>query len=705
MFPYIIGVMSAAGIAGASDSFFRNILSLTPNNYYRLDEASGTNMYDSVDLPSRSNLVLGLHMDGTNGSTTFTDETSKTVTANGNAQISTAQSKFGGASGLFDGTGDYLSTAYTTDFEFKFLDFTIECWIRPTTLDGTNGDAIFEINGSSTSEKILRLIINTAGKISVGYSSDGTAESFTTGTTTISTATWTHVAVCRYNGTITVYVNGTAEDFDLFDNALYSGGTKHVYIGRYNNNTSADFNGYIDELLVYKGFARYIADFTPPARSFNTDLGTYVGTPAFSTASLLTGDDNTCILFDGSTDGGYLSLPSNLKVQTISLLAFINTGVASGGGIIISACPTGTASDARGFAILVNSSGHIILRAGDTVGGTFTNVTDSVDYRNSTRMVVGTYDGTDLRLYVDGELVASNLAWSKTIQWTDSGTGPTTGQLYVGAERDNTTGVVPNLSFFDGTIDEAVTFASTLTSKQINYIYRTRLVSEEHLDIFSILNTSTSIAYFEMDETSGNLDSLNTSVVATVNGSPTYSAATIYPIGTSITFNGSNTYFTADSIATTLKDLATSNYVNILLYFKTNASGGLAYGNILFSMHDSTGTSNLWRVGVSEANGGIFYTYGGDVTNGSGYNDNNWHSLAISFKRDGTGNPKLYVDGVDVYSTSPGTLAWSSAAKFTIGGEWDGGTMSDVFNGSIDRIFIGYRSTPWTDGEANRMII
>ena len=53
------------------------------------------------------NKVLGLHCDGTNGSTTFTDVKSKTVTAYGNAQISTAQypSLTGkSSSAYFDGT-------------------------------------------------------------------------------------------------------------------------------------------------------------------------------------------------------------------------------------------------------------------------------------------------------------------------------------------------------------------------------------------------------------------------------------------------------------------------------------------------------------------------------------------------------------------------------------------------------------------------
>jgi hypothetical protein len=56
--------------------------------------------------PQFGSVSLLLHGDGTNGSTTITDNspTPKTVTAVGNAQISTAQSKFGGASILFDGT-------------------------------------------------------------------------------------------------------------------------------------------------------------------------------------------------------------------------------------------------------------------------------------------------------------------------------------------------------------------------------------------------------------------------------------------------------------------------------------------------------------------------------------------------------------------------------------------------------------------------
>ena len=71
---------------------------------------------------------LLLHGDGTNGSTTIIDSSSspKAVTAVGDAQISTAQSKFGGASIAFDGAGDWLTTPASNNFAFGIGDFTIE---------------------------------------------------------------------------------------------------------------------------------------------------------------------------------------------------------------------------------------------------------------------------------------------------------------------------------------------------------------------------------------------------------------------------------------------------------------------------------------------------------------------------------------------------------------------------------------------------
>jgi hypothetical protein len=66
-----------------------------------------------------------------NGSTTITDSSSNAVSVipYGNTAISTAQSKFGGSSIYFDGTGDYALPAAGAGFTFGLDAFTIETWI------------------------------------------------------------------------------------------------------------------------------------------------------------------------------------------------------------------------------------------------------------------------------------------------------------------------------------------------------------------------------------------------------------------------------------------------------------------------------------------------------------------------------------------------------------------------------------------------
>jgi hypothetical protein len=79
--------------------------------------------------PYYQNVSLLIHCDGSNGSTTITDSGPKgksPSSVNGDAKISTAQSKFGGASLLLDGSGDYINYGDDADFEFGSSDFTVE---------------------------------------------------------------------------------------------------------------------------------------------------------------------------------------------------------------------------------------------------------------------------------------------------------------------------------------------------------------------------------------------------------------------------------------------------------------------------------------------------------------------------------------------------------------------------------------------------
>ena len=96
----------------------RYVASFTPPG------AAFPDLVGSATDPYSANVALLLRMDGANGSTVFTDATGKTVIVNGNAQMTTAQSKSGGASAYFDGAGDFLQVADSVDFDLGAGDFT-----------------------------------------------------------------------------------------------------------------------------------------------------------------------------------------------------------------------------------------------------------------------------------------------------------------------------------------------------------------------------------------------------------------------------------------------------------------------------------------------------------------------------------------------------------------------------------------------------
>ena len=230
--------------------------------------------------PFYSAVSLLLPMDGTNGSTTFTDSgpNALTVTAVGNAQISTTQSKYGGASGYFDGTGDYLTVASNAAIAFGTGDFTIEMWIYRT--DSTFARRIIEFSDNKDN---LDLNYNGAGSISYYNGSSVIASS----SGIISLNTWTHIALVRSSGTVKVYVNG----FSVLTQSTTpnTSSSRVLYIGGFGN---VWFNGYMDDLRISR-FARYTSTFTPPTAALPTTVSSTPADPYYGYTSLLLHMDGT----------------------------------------------------------------------------------------------------------------------------------------------------------------------------------------------------------------------------------------------------------------------------------------------------------------------------------------------------------------------------------------------------------------------------
>jgi hypothetical protein len=218
-----------------------------------------------------TNTVLLLHGDGTNGSTNIVDSSKvagspKAVTAVGNAQISTAQSKFGGSSIAFDGTGDALTTPDNSAFDLGGSSFIAETWVYPTSNTGLR---ILYVKRTIPSPGIANIALAINAGVATFWASSGISSWDIIGGMTFGTPAlnaWSHIAVVRNGSSFTGYLNGVGTSLGS-SSGVISTTSSSVSIGG-DADGSSSFAGYIDDLRITKGVARYTANFTPPTAPF-----------------------------------------------------------------------------------------------------------------------------------------------------------------------------------------------------------------------------------------------------------------------------------------------------------------------------------------------------------------------------------------------------------------------------------------------------
>jgi hypothetical protein len=269
---YVNGVASGSGTVSqslgvsAAGSIARQTVGSTYSFTGYITDArivNGTAVYTTTFTPPTAPLTA---ISGTSLLTNFTNAgiidnaMMNNLETVGDAKISTVQSKFGGSSMSFDGTGDYLYRPDSVNVGFGTGNFTIECWVNTSAKDivildirspvDPNVPGVFFIQSSTG---YIGYYDNTVGSIS--------------GTTNVATGSWIHLAWTRSGTTFRMFVNGTQEYSGT--NSGNFGTSRPIYVGA-SNAATALFNGYIDDFRITKGFARYTANFTPPTAALPT---------------------------------------------------------------------------------------------------------------------------------------------------------------------------------------------------------------------------------------------------------------------------------------------------------------------------------------------------------------------------------------------------------------------------------------------------
>jgi len=222
-------------------------------------------------------------MDGADASTTFTDSesTPKTVTVNGNAQIDTAQSKFGGASGLFDGTGDYLSLADSADWDLSG-DFFISGWWKSNARGNYLGlvDSLTSSAGTTvyTGWSLGWGYIDATNQPAtfVHYPGSGTSSDlYVAGTTDVNDGVQHYIEISRSGNSWYLFLDGVQQGTTQTLSGSPVGGSG-LTIGRKWTDLNQDYNnGWIDEVIFVKGTAGHTSNYTPPTAAWDDPNTSY----------------------------------------------------------------------------------------------------------------------------------------------------------------------------------------------------------------------------------------------------------------------------------------------------------------------------------------------------------------------------------------------------------------------------------------------
>lgn len=654
---------------------------------------------------------------GSGGSTLDGAKTGATWTNSG---------KFGKALS-FDGTDDDVNVGDPSNgaFDFGLSDsFTLTAWIKTSGPTGASDAQCIICKDVGSLQKSWWFRTSSTNVLQF-LLSDGTNEPGVSGSTTVTTGQWIHVAAVRdvTSDTLRVYINGNQDGSTADTTTSGTENANSVKIGEFNSGATRQFNGTIDEPKIYR-YALTVDELKIDMNrsssqvlgslSDKTGTGYEGGRQAANQEYCVPGDSTSCAApvgewkfdekqgvttfdtsgnasngtwsgtlgsqwtqgklgsggkFNGSDNYIDIGDPSSgvldFGTGDFTLSAWIKTSTT---GVYQDILDKRTAPNGYLMGVLnTNKFGLFAVGGGNNVSVIGdTTVTDG-----RWHYVVATFDRDgNASVYLDGKSDAT------PVSMTTVGTVSTTGKAIIGY-RDPALSSV--WSYFNGQIDQVRAYNYLRTPAQIAWDY----------------NRGAPVGHWKFDEcqgtiahdSSGNGNNGTITVGSAPNtavGTCTGSANTMWKDGatgkynSSLDFDGTDDYVSIADTANLRFDASTVDF-SLFAWIKRTTTGT----EYILSKEDAD--NDGYRLMFNSSNQVLCSEDATDVTSTSTITDTNWHLVGCTIDRDGNG--QVYIDGrADGSTTAMGTDAMATTTALTIGTR--SYTATSYITGQIDDVRI-----------------
>ena len=580
---------------------------------------------------------------------------------------------------------------------FTTGDFSVVSWIKTSTTTGDSG--YISKHEAFTANGYFLDVNATGGGGAPGkalFYASGPASTDPVSTTTITDNTWHQVVgVYHAGGNAEIYVDGAPVEDTRASNPIVANSAPFLIGGVNASGTPlARYTGLVDDVQVYSSalsssnvqflFQNPGQVVTPPCTPPPSNLVAWY--PGDGNANDIQGGNNGVLqggvtfaagkvgqAFSFNGSDGQVVVPHNANQNggtAITIDAWVNP-TSSGHGRPIAQkrsssniggytfetthSPFGP-DNGLSWVIMINGTYHTLLTPANVLTlGTFQHV-------------AATYDGTTMRIYVNG-IEKASMAASGAID-------PRTDPIVIGRNVVN-----PSLAW-QGLIDELELFNRALSAAEIQAIFN---ADSTGLCRTCMAPPANLVSWYPGDGNANDIQSANNGTL--ING------ATFAPgfVGQAFSFNGTGALVSVPDAQNL--DFSPSAPITVNLWVFRTGTGNVMH--LLGKRVGCDGSASInYQMAFDNRNGlnlGFVSSSGGAVAH-TDLPLNTWTHLAGTF--DGT-NFKLYING-QLAATGTGTLGPTNTAPLEIG---DSGTC-EPFGGLIDEVEIFNRALTDTEIQA-----